>query len=93
MNMSVEDAFKKSIETVVDWIGTHVNMSKTQVYFRTYAPVHFRFAASLSYVYKSFSSIFIIHHSCETSSPVYWLDIIANGINLCLAVARKDLNS
>ncbi|XP_068332605.1 protein trichome birefringence-like 10 [Pyrus communis] len=42
MEMSVEDAYHKSMETVVHWIDTQVNSSKTQVFFRTYAPVHFR---------------------------------------------------
>lgn len=42
MEMSVESAYRKSIETVVDWIGREVNMNKTQVFFRSYAPVHFR---------------------------------------------------
>jgi len=44
MNMTTEDAFRKSIETVVDWIANEVNINKTYVLFRTYAPVHFRFA-------------------------------------------------
>ncbi|KAI4349530.1 hypothetical protein L6164_010110 [Bauhinia variegata] len=42
MNMSVEDAFRKSMETVIDWIAREVNINKTYVLFRTYAPVHFR---------------------------------------------------
>ncbi|KAK9282069.1 hypothetical protein L1049_004981 [Liquidambar formosana] len=42
MEMSVESAYRRSIETVIDWIGRQVNMSKTHVFFRTYAPVHFR---------------------------------------------------
>ncbi|KAI9080292.1 hypothetical protein K1719_037686 [Acacia pycnantha] len=42
MNMTVEDAFRKSMETVFDWIVGEVNMNKTYVLFRTYAPVHFR---------------------------------------------------
>ncbi|KAI3439441.1 PMR5N domain-containing protein [Psidium guajava] len=42
MNMTVEDAYQRSLETVLDWISGHVNMSKSQVYFRSYAPVHFR---------------------------------------------------
>ncbi|ESW34406.1 hypothetical protein PHAVU_001G150000 [Phaseolus vulgaris] len=42
MNMTTEDAFRKSIETVVDWIANEVNINKTYVLFRTYAPVHFR---------------------------------------------------
>lgn len=47
MNMTVETAYRRSIETVIDWIGSEVNMSKTYVLFRTYAPVHFRFSLSL----------------------------------------------
>ncbi|XP_059299751.1 protein trichome birefringence-like 10 [Lycium ferocissimum] len=42
MTMSVGTAFQKSIVTLVDWIGREVNMSKTKIFFRTYAPVHFR---------------------------------------------------
>ncbi|XP_057965836.1 protein trichome birefringence-like 11 [Malania oleifera] len=42
MDMSVESAYERSIETVIDWIGSEVNMNKTRVFFRTYAPVHFR---------------------------------------------------
>ncbi|GAB4851131.1 Protein trichome birefringence-like 10 [Ancistrocladus abbreviatus] len=42
MGMEVESAYRRSIETVVDWINREVNTSKTQVFFRTYAPVHFR---------------------------------------------------
>ncbi|KAF5207722.1 trichome birefringence-like [Thalictrum thalictroides] len=42
MNMSVQSAFQRSIETLVDWIRREVNTSKTQVIYRTYSPVHFR---------------------------------------------------
>ncbi|CAL1356721.1 unnamed protein product [Linum trigynum] len=42
MEMSVEDAYRRSIDTLMDWIHREVDMNKTQVYFRTYAPVHFR---------------------------------------------------
>ncbi|CAL5357526.1 unnamed protein product [Camellia sinensis] len=42
MEMSVESALRRAIETMVDWIGSEVNLSKTQVIFRSYAPVHFR---------------------------------------------------
>ncbi|KAK7285373.1 hypothetical protein RJT34_20142 [Clitoria ternatea] len=42
MNMTTEDAFRRSIETVIDWIAKEVNMNRTYVLFRTYAPVHFR---------------------------------------------------
>lgn len=50
MEMSVEDAYHKSMETVVHWIDTQVNSSKTQVFFRTYAPVHFRFVLLLEMI-------------------------------------------
>ena len=42
MEMSVEDAYRRALETVMRWIENEINSSKTQVYFRTYAPVHFR---------------------------------------------------
>ncbi|PKI31282.1 hypothetical protein CRG98_048329 [Punica granatum] len=40
--MSVEHAYKRAIETVFQWIQSDVNRTKTQIYFRTFAPVHFR---------------------------------------------------
>ncbi|KZV37966.1 hypothetical protein F511_28591 [Dorcoceras hygrometricum] len=42
MGMTVESAFRRSLETVMDWIRREVDAAKTQVFFRTYAPVHFR---------------------------------------------------
>ncbi|KAE9609558.1 hypothetical protein Lal_00006820 [Lupinus albus] len=42
MEMPVKDAYKRSMETVLNWIQNTVNPSKTQVFFRTLAPVHFR---------------------------------------------------
>ncbi|QCD77083.1 protein trichome birefringence-like 11 [Vigna unguiculata] len=42
LEMKVEEAYKKSIETVLNWIQNSVNARKTQVFVRTYAPVHFR---------------------------------------------------
>ncbi|KAE8009706.1 hypothetical protein FH972_006128 [Carpinus fangiana] len=47
MNMSVESAYRRSLETLIDWIGSQVNMSKTHVLFRTHSAVHFRFSLSL----------------------------------------------
>ncbi|KAK6937513.1 Trichome birefringence-like, N-terminal domain [Dillenia turbinata] len=41
MEMSVDDAYRRSVETVVKWIDSQLNVSKTHVFFRTYAPVHF----------------------------------------------------
>lgn len=42
MEMRVEDAYRKSLETVLEWIHRELNTNKTQVFFRTYSPVHFR---------------------------------------------------
>ncbi|GAA0184953.1 hypothetical protein LIER_32241 [Lithospermum erythrorhizon] len=42
MNMSIDTAYRKSLHTVMEWISQEVNTSRTQVLFRTYAPVHFR---------------------------------------------------
>ncbi|KAK3016227.1 hypothetical protein RJ639_006466 [Escallonia herrerae] len=42
MEMSIESAYQRSIETLMDWIENEVNMNKTQVLFRSYSPVHFR---------------------------------------------------
>ncbi|PON65794.1 Trichome birefringence-like family [Parasponia andersonii] len=41
-NMSLESGYRRSIETVIDWIGNQVNLNKTTIFFRTYSPVHFR---------------------------------------------------
>lgn len=43
LEMKVEEAYKRSIETVLNWIQNSVNARKTQVFIRTYAPVHFRY--------------------------------------------------
>lgn len=43
LEMRVEQAHHRSIETVLQWIQNTVNTSKTQVFFRTFAPVHFRY--------------------------------------------------
>ncbi|XP_010546847.1 PREDICTED: protein trichome birefringence-like 10 [Tarenaya hassleriana] len=42
MEMRPEDGYRKAIETVVQWVQDEVDSSKTQVFFRTVAPVHFR---------------------------------------------------
>lgn len=42
LEMATEDAHKRAIETVLQWIRNEVNTEKTQVVFRTFAPVHFR---------------------------------------------------
>ncbi|GAA0163463.1 hypothetical protein LIER_19321 [Lithospermum erythrorhizon] len=40
-NMSVEGAFRRSIVTLFDWMSREVNMAKTHIFLRSYAPVHF----------------------------------------------------
>ncbi|XP_015969546.1 protein trichome birefringence-like 10 [Arachis duranensis] len=42
MNLTITDAFRISVETMIDWIAREVNMNKSYVLFRTYSPVHFR---------------------------------------------------
>ncbi|KAE9594660.1 hypothetical protein Lal_00037491 [Lupinus albus] len=42
LEMKIEDAYKKSIETVWNWIQDSINATKTQVFFRSYSPAHFR---------------------------------------------------
>ncbi|WVZ88293.1 hypothetical protein U9M48_034829 [Paspalum notatum var. saurae] len=42
MDMTVADAYRRSIQTLSDWLHNHVNTSKTHVIYRTYSPVHFR---------------------------------------------------
>ncbi|KAK3119733.1 hypothetical protein QOZ80_9AG0674440 [Eleusine coracana subsp. coracana] len=42
MEMTVTDAYGRSIQTLSDWLHKEVNASKTHVIYRTYAPVHFR---------------------------------------------------
>lgn len=43
MEMNVDTAYQKAIGTLFNWLNGEVNRTKTQVIFRTYAPVHFRF--------------------------------------------------
>uniref|UniRef100_A0A166H5D8 Uncharacterized protein n=1 Tax=Daucus carota subsp. sativus TaxID=79200 RepID=A0A166H5D8_DAUCS len=42
MDMQVDTAYHKALITVVDYIHHEVNTTKTQVFFRTSAPVHYR---------------------------------------------------
>ncbi|KAL9670018.1 hypothetical protein QQ045_007568 [Rhodiola kirilowii] len=42
MEMTVADAYRRSIETLARWVDSEVNMSKTSIFFRTYSPIHFR---------------------------------------------------
>ncbi|KAK4784409.1 hypothetical protein SAY86_018777 [Trapa natans] len=42
MEMSIEQAYKRALETVFTWIDNDLDRTKTQVFFRTFAPVHFR---------------------------------------------------
>ncbi|KAF2906655.1 protein trichome birefringence-like 11 [Oryza sativa Japonica Group] len=42
MEMTVRDAYQRSMQTLFHWLRNEVNTNKTQIIFRTYAPVHFR---------------------------------------------------
>lgn len=42
MDMDVSTAFQQCIKTLVDFVDTRVDTNKTKVFFRSYAPVHFR---------------------------------------------------
>ncbi|CAA2991108.1 trichome birefringence-like 10 [Olea europaea subsp. europaea] len=42
IEMRVDDAYRKSLETVMQWIHRELTTNRTQVLFRTYSPVHFR---------------------------------------------------
>jgi hypothetical protein len=42
MEMTVADAYRRSVQTLSDWLHKEINTSKTHVIYRTYAPVHFR---------------------------------------------------
>jgi hypothetical protein len=42
LEMSVDEAYQRSIVTLVNWIRNEVDTNRTQVIFRTFAPVHFR---------------------------------------------------
>ncbi|OMP05035.1 hypothetical protein COLO4_09112 [Corchorus olitorius] len=42
MDMDLETAFHKAIETLVHFVTNRVDPNRTQVLLRTYAPVHFR---------------------------------------------------
>ncbi|KAK8718038.1 hypothetical protein V6N13_045287 [Hibiscus sabdariffa] len=42
LEMDIATAFVKSIETLLNFVRGQVNTNKTQVYFRTYSPEHFR---------------------------------------------------
>ena len=62
MEMSVDDAFRRSIRTLFEWIHKEVDKSKTHVVFRTYAPVHFRFVQiKFSFFPKDFLIVFIYY--------------------------------
>lgn len=42
IEMSVDEAYQRAMQTLFQWVHKEVNRSKTQVFFRTYAPTHFR---------------------------------------------------
>ncbi|KAJ7526558.1 hypothetical protein O6H91_16G012000 [Diphasiastrum complanatum] len=42
LTMDVGEAFKSAISTLANWVDKNVDPQKAQVFFRSYAPVHFR---------------------------------------------------
>lgn len=46
--MKIEHAYRRAMKTVVKWIQEEVDSNKTQVFFRTFAPVHFRFVCNIT---------------------------------------------
>lgn len=40
--MSVGEAFTKAMKTVARYVEKNMNPAKSQVFFRSYAPVHFK---------------------------------------------------
>eukprot|EP00850_Spirogloea_muscicola_P020443 SM000216S06569 [mRNA] locus=s216:97321:101758:+ [translate_table: standard] len=45
-NLTVEDAYERSMYTIVDWVRR--NSSGSHTFFRSYSPVHFRFGGWLT---------------------------------------------
>lgn len=41
MNMSIEAAYRRAMETVVDFVYTQLGKDNTRIFFRTYSPNHF----------------------------------------------------
>lgn len=61
MDMDVDLAYQKSLQTVVNWINREVNPFKSLVFFRTYAPVHFRFILKLTCNDANFLLASVLH--------------------------------
>ena len=57
MDMTVTDAYQRSIQTLSGWLHREVNTSKTHVIYRTYAPVHFRSVQLFAYQWSLHSSV------------------------------------
>lgn len=45
--LNVSTAFGKALTTWSSWVDKHINSKKTQVFFRTSAPSHFRFGSDI----------------------------------------------
>ncbi len=58
MDMDLETAFTKSLRTLVEWVDANVS-PKTQIFFRSFASVHFRYIlpTRLILVFVALSSI------------------------------------
>ncbi|KAJ9687046.1 hypothetical protein PVL29_015770 [Vitis rotundifolia] len=82
MKMSVDDTYKRSLKTLLEWITSHVNMNETQVFFQTYAHVHFRggdWKSGGSYHLEMLLDMSFSSHSNEHSnnSQVMKLDLLS----------------
>ncbi|KAK4792773.1 hypothetical protein SAY86_023208 [Trapa natans] len=42
LEMSIQQAYRRALETFFHWIRNDVDETKTQIFFRTFAPIHFR---------------------------------------------------
>lgn len=75
LKMDPATAFRKSIETLLDFVHSQVNANKTLVFFRTYAPSHFRFY-SMFFKYSMFTDSLILYLSIIVYIYIYdsfWL--------------------
>lgn len=49
LNMSVEDAYQRALNTLQKWVQKEVNTTKTLVVLRTYSPAHVRYVRYITY--------------------------------------------
>ncbi|KAG6509359.1 hypothetical protein ZIOFF_027345 [Zingiber officinale] len=94
MEMSVDAAYRRSIQTLFEWIHKEIDRNKTHVVFRTYAPVHFRFELSMTES-ECFLYITMLHHFALLEMKLialFWGGDWKNGGN-CHSETFPDLAS